>query len=230
MSGTLWDEACYTGMILGWGCLMRAGEYSKRDKYSSILKRKHITFSPNNTKPNEAFIELHKSKTNQFGKLEIINVPCICFSRTKKPFGNVKITAKHCPCCVTHHYVKRRDKFLIARDGHLDMNKPLLIKGNRKHEQLNYNNMSKWMSKCIDKINRNARLPRKLDRKWYPTHSLRLGGTTDMFRSGRSTNQIMRTGRWRTDQWRLSYLSSDFRDITLLSGLTQLDLTCDRNR
>ena len=215
VEGTLADEACFAGMLLGWGSLMRCSEFARTyRKNEHILTRGQIEFSPNDKNPNEAYISITKSKTNLFGRTEVINVPCLCFKHTKQEFGNVKIQPECCPLHRIHKYVKLRDQFFGNDEA-----EPLLLKQNGT--ALNYKNMSNWMTKCVDAINANGGLDRDLERKHYPTHCLRQGGTTDCARSGRNNDQIQKLGRWRSDQWRLSYLATDYRDIALLSGLTQ---------
>ena len=64
VSESLWDQACFVGMLLGWGALMRCSEFAKRHKSTPILTRGQIEFSPNDKRPNEAYITLFRSKTN----------------------------------------------------------------------------------------------------------------------------------------------------------------------
>ena len=215
LSGTLWDEACFAGMLLGWGSLMRCSEFAKTyRKDATLLTRGQIEFSPNSRKPNEAYITIKKSKTNLFGRTEIINVPCLCFKHTHREFGNVRVQPAFCPLHRIHKYVKTRDRIFGT-----EKSRPLLLKHN--DHAVSYNNMCDWMTKCVNAINTHGGFNRPLLRAHYPTHVLRLGGTTDCARSGRNSNQIQKLGRWRSDQWKLSYLATDYRDIALLSGLTQ---------
>ena len=215
LTGTLWDEACFAGMLLGWGSLMRCSEFAKTyRKGATILTRGQIEFSPNNKNPKEAYITITKSKTNLFGRKEIINVPCLCFKHTKQKFGNVKVKPACCPLHRIHRYVKLRDHLYGS-----DPSRPLLLKHNGF--AVTYDNMRDWMTKCVDAINKHGGFDRELKREHYPTHCLRQGGTTDCARSGWTNDQIQKLGRWRSDQWRLSYLATDYRDIALLSGLTQ---------
>jgi hypothetical protein len=92
----------------------------------------------------------------------------------------------------------------------------LLIKGNGV--PLIMTNVQNYMRRVI--LAANTAYDLDLDPKPYTTHSLRVGGTTDLARAGYPAHFIESMGRWLSDIWRKTYIASDFRDMALLSGLT----------
>jgi hypothetical protein len=204
---TFWDLACFTGIVLGWGCLLRGSEFATKTN-GRLLKLRQLEI-----RKHEAFITLDHSKTNQLGRKEVISVPCRCFKRTKREFGNVRVKRSFCPCCTLKEYLRIR-KRLYPKS--MRPNKPLLWKNN--DYAVSMQNLRKFMKKAIKCINKHLSID--LDPAMYPTHALRVGGTTDMARSGYSAHMIERAGRWLTDLWKRTYMSNDYRDIALISGLT----------
>ena len=204
------DLCCYTGIILGHGALLRCSEFAETWNNKPVL-----TLGQIDLRSNEAYITIDYSKTNQFRKEECIGVPCHCTKHTGKQFGNVTITPDICPFHVLRHFIQSRNKLFGS-----DPAQPLLLKDNNK--PLNRQNVTNWMRRVIKAINKHFDLD--LNPKHYPTHSLRVGGTTDLARSGFSTHTIESQGRWLSDLWKRTYMSNDYRDIALLSGLTEIVL------
>ena len=59
----------------------------------------------------------------------------------------------------------------------------------------------------------------QLNEKHYSPYSNRVGRTTDACRDGDPEYMVMALGRWQTDIWRKTYLSTNFVDISKLSGI-----------
>ena len=59
----------------------------------------------------------------------------------------------------------------------------------------------------------------KMDPSKYPAHSLRQGGCTHMARHNVSYWRIEMTGRWRSKMRKTTYINTDWRDISKLSGI-----------
>ena len=213
-TGSVSAMALSSGVILGYYGFLRPGEYSKNgSKY--VLKRKQVTFFPNLQKPKDVIITLTHSKTNQFGKRETISIPCLCH----KKFVNEWV-----PCPVHHlkHYVSLRDNLFPKREN-------FLIKANGK--DVSFTNMTKFIRKCIDDMNAHFYPKWKhkygnylMNLKDYTPHSLRIGGCTDLARSGEAAYFIEQQGRWSSKCWKTTYINLDWRDISLLSGVSINDL------
>ena len=208
---TFWDLACFAGVMLGWGCLMRCSEFATKSG-GRTLRMKQLTM-----RSREAFLVLNYSKSNQFDKKEVINVPCRCYKHTGRRFGNVRVPRSCCPFHVLKEYLRLRRRHFPKTIG---PDQPLLLKSNGY--PVSMKNMRAFLKKAILCINKHERFT--LDPALYPTHALRVGGTTDMARSGISAHEIESQGRWLTELWKRCYMSNDFRDITLLSGLTVVEL------
>ena len=203
-----WQFACYAATLLGAGALMRISEFCKTSS-----KRSALSLGQLDMRDREAYITIDYSKTNQFGRKEIINVPCLCSRHTKRLFGHIEVTPDICPFHVLRSFVHQRN----ARFG-TDPKLPLLLKSNGN--PVNAKNLRVFMHSAIDAIN--AHLNIALDPRHYPSHCLRVGGTTDYARSGYKPHTIKTMGRWLSDLWQKTYMSHDFSDIALLSGLTTM--------
>jgi hypothetical protein len=196
--------------MLGFGALMRRSEFLQCwDGYPPL------TLGQVELRESEAYITIDHSKTNQFARPEVINCPCHCTHRTKKLFGNVRITADICPFHTLQRYITLRNEHFGS-----DPSEPLLLKDNG--HVLNSKNLSAYMRRVICAINKSLNF--QLNPDHYPPHSLRVGGATDLARSGFASHTIQSQGRWLTDLWKTTYLSNDFRDIALLSALTEMEL------
>lgn len=203
---TYTDLTCFAGVLLGYGALMRCSEFAKKYSNWTPLRYKQLTMHD-----NEAFIVINKSKTNPYGKREIITVPCYCFKRTGIMFAAVEVQSSFCPFCVLKRYLRHRNSRFDT-----DPESLLLIKDNGV-ELIMYN-VQDYMQKVIKAMN--SVYGFKLDPTPYTTHSLRVGGTTDLARCGVPAHLIESMGRWLTAIWRRTYISSDYRDICTISGLT----------
>ena len=219
------DFAYLIGILLGSGCLMRCSEFAARKKgHKSTLYRDQIIFrhrgrvveNIEESDVDEATVRLTYSKMNQEGHLERVNVPCLCSDRTGKFCG----TAAVCP-------VHQLQEYCVSRDAIFGTGRqyPLLVK--ETGFRISYRNMNDWMHSAIVTINKKAGLGKDaMDPASYTTHALRVGGTTDRARNGEPACMIETQGRWKSKTWKATYMSTDFADISLLSGKTfrQLNL------
>ncbi len=193
-----------TSMILiGYSGLLRPGELSKR-QFNQTLNRNQIQFHPNILNPTDLIITLFHSKTNKIGKKERIIIPCVC---------NEKVAGIDCPCPV--HHIKY---YVSLRDAMFGLQGPLFVKdkGKRKGKPLSYYCLRTFLHKVI--IIFNKYLPFDLDPDMYTPHCLRIGGTTDLARSGLADIIIQNRGRWITQIWRHIYVNLIWDDISLLSN------------
>lgn len=218
------DSAYLVGILLGSGCLMRCSEFAARKKgHKSTLYRDQVVFrlkgrivnSIETSDVDEATITLTYSKTNQEGHIERVNVPCLCADRTGLFCG----TSAVCPVHQLQEYCVSRDSIFGT-----DRQYPLLVK--ETGHRISYRNMSDWMHSAIVTINKMAGLTGQdaLDPSLYTTHALRVGGTTDRARNGEAAHMIEVQGRWKSKTWKITYMSMDFSDISLLSGKTFREL------
>ena len=218
------DFAFLIGILLGSGCLMRCSEFAARKKgHKSTLYRDQVVFSfrgrevdnIESSDVDEATISLTYSKTNQENHLERVNVPCFCADRTGKFCG----TSAVCPVHQLQEYCVTRDAIFGTDRQH-----PLLMK--ETGFRVSYSNMNDWMKKAILIINEKVGLVGKdaMDPSFYTTHALRVGGTTDRARNGESVVMIEVQGRWKSKTWKIVYMSTDFADISLLTGKTFREL------
>ena len=203
---TYTDLTCFAGVLLGYGGLMRCSEFAKNYSNWRPLLLGQLTMHK-----HEAFVTLNKSKTNQYGRREIVTIPCHCLARTGTMFAGVGVQKSFCPFCVLKRYLKYRTR----RYGS-DPKSVLLIKGNGV--PLIMSNVQKFMRKVITAANIAYNLD--MDPLPYTTHALRVGGTTDLARAGYPAHLIENMGRWLSAIWRRTYIASDYRDMALLSGLT----------
>ena len=58
----------------------------------------------------------------------------------------------------------------------------------------------------------------------YPAHSMRQGRCTDMARHNFPAWRIERAGRWQSDIWKKTYINTDWRDISKISGKSVKEL------
>ena len=58
-----------------------------------------------------------------------------------------------------------------------------------------------------------------MNEKEYTPHCLRAGGCTDKARSGVPGYCIERAGRWASKVWKLTYIHTDWSDISKLSTI-----------
>ena len=90
-----------------------------------------------------------------------------------------------------------------------------------------YENVRVFMKECIHTMN--ARMKWKMKLSEYTPHSLRVGGCVDMARNGDAGMFIEQQVRWASKVWKTIYLNLDWRDISIISGLSITDLKrCNR--
>ncbi len=95
-------------------------------------------------------------------------------------------------------------------------------KGKNKGDPISYSMFNKFIKDCIKTFNEHLQI--KLDPKFYVPTSLRIGGTTDLTRSGYPGNIIKAKGRWKTSIWKEVYINLLWDDLSLLSGISVIDL------
>ena len=193
------------GLLLGYHGRLRPSEFSRR-KGTNVLRWRQIEFIPSFQRAREAQITLHKSKTNQTGlKHELILLSCKC---------KEKVLGVWVPCPIHHLqlYIKVRTKLFHKPKA----NEPLLI--NFKGKPLSYNMVHNFMGNAVTSISRKQRV--RLDPKHYTPHTLRIGGCTDLARTGSSNLMIRRYGRWESDVWKEIYVCLDLVDVSKLLDVT----------
>ena len=193
-SGALMTATFTCGYFKG----MRVGEYTidkQSKKFGDLtLKRKHLSFDLNkNRKIIGSVILIEKSKTNQFGDYHHpVSIECSC--------------PGFCgPHSLFNYLALRTKKF-----GKIQPEDPLLIDSKQRPLKASY----------VTNIIRNTAAALELDPKNYHTHSLRIGGATDLARANVQAYQIEKWGRWRSGCWKEIYAQIDFRDLAKLTHST----------
>ena len=107
----------------------------------------------------------------------------------------------------------------MARDGLYGTNPeaPFFIK-EKNNIMVLYDNLHKYLQRIIKTINKKKGFNMKLSD--YTPNCLRSGGTTERARNGERGHNIERRGRWDSKTWKTVYNKTDWRDISLLSGLS----------
>ncbi len=157
-------------MLIGHGALLRPGELgvSSQKHYDKVrvLRWRDLTFCPSRSSCEVLKIEIHGSKTNQFGKKEILALGCKC--------------SKGDPCSV-HEMLS-----LLKMGTFSSTSEPIF-------RMSSGNILSKRM---ISNAIKNCCLKENLNPAEYSPHSLRKGGATDLARDGVPEWMIQKIGRW----------------------------------
>ena len=168
-------------VLLGKVLLLRPGELAFNSRApKKRLSNGHICWFPCFDSPLEISIKVERSKTNRFGsRLETIYTPCIC-----------KVVSRITPCPV--HYLKYwinvRNTFHNKQFTQSDF-----LFMNSNGSPYTYDALNHFMHKVISTINK--RLNLNMIPSHYTPHCLRLGGCTDMARSGKSALEIEQKGK-----------------------------------
>ena len=199
--------AILTAILFDYAFGLRPGEATVTGKDAVILKYKQaVILRHRDGRLKELIIYLHNSKTNQSGHyLEQPTSDCRC---NKFKFGFEEV----CPLHVFAAYHRER----CRRFGIPKPNDPLLI--NEMGRPLQYGMLNDFLYKGITKMSEATGIP--LDTKYYTPHCLRVGGATDLARSGVDPFRIEQFGRWRTTCWANIYIQTDFIDLARLRGTT----------
>ena len=205
---TDWALSC--AVLLAFFGMTRPGEVAPRTTTSKfMLTRGQVKFHPNMDNPTDVIVSLYGSKTNRTGKLELISVGCYC---------KTKMCGVTVPCPL-HRVLK----YAKARDGlyGYDPKAMFFIKESNGVTVL-YNNMHSYLQRVIKTINEKKNLNMILSD--YTPHCARIGGTTERARNGERGHNIEQRGRWDFKTWKTVYNNIDWRDISLLSGLSVTSL------
>ena len=198
--------ACCMAMCIGYFLRCRPCEYSERANKPSYLRMSSLHYIPSKKHAKKIVLKLDKTKTNQQHKqIEILSIDCQC---NESRFG------KLLPCLV--HYMIEYQRFRKRLWGKPSKSAPLLV--NAEGESLKYWQVNNFLHKAILTLTHHSRIP--LIPHQYTPHSLRVGGTTDLARSGANLLNIQKFGRWTTKEWQDTYVQLDFTDLARLTGQT----------
>ena len=192
-------------VLIGYSLLLRPGEigYQPKSKEKNLYNNS-ITWHPEFKDPKEISIEVEASKTNRWKhKTEIIYAKCNC---------NKSNRIIPCPVHLLKHWINMRNAYHKIKFKGSDF---LFIQKNKK--PFRYDHLNNWLQNAIAIVSKKMKI--KLDPSKYPAHSLRQGGCTDMARHNVPSWRIEMTGRWRSKMWKTTYINTDWRDISKLSGI-----------
>ena len=191
-------------VLLGYALLLRPGEigYKPKSKEKKLLN-KSISWHPNFDAPIEISMEVVASKTNRRNeRTEVVYTHCNCEDKNK---------VTPCPVHILKRWIKLRDKFHKAKAKSDDY---LFIHKNGK--PFRYSHLNNWIQNAMDIVAKKMKL--KLNPSNYPAHSMRQGRCTDIARHNFPAWRIERSGRWQSDIWKKTYINTDWRDISKISG------------
>ena len=209
-----------TALLVQYHGAMRTIEIAK-SKLGPPLLRTQIEFFPNQSDAQEMRLNIDFSKTNQYGRrVEHILIPCFC----ERLLCGFKVP---CAVCMVLTYLEMRDKhFPNWTNPKLDNFQPFLFVKSNNSPICDYN-LRSFLKLVIKEINIHLRYKFKnfqLNAKHYSPYCNRVGRTTDACRDGDPEYMITALGRWVGDIWKKTYLSTDWADISMLSGVLQWDL------
>ena len=193
----------HTALVLSFWLMLRPGEYTYNSKQPlyKILRNKHIQFASVNDKKTIT-ITIPSPKTNN-GELRYQSISTTCKCHIDKII---------CPYHITLTYLAK--KSFIYPYQYTRPDNFLFITKNKKFRttSLNYAHWCNLFTQFANSLN--------ISTNTFKPHSMRISGTTYLYKIGIEESVIRTAGRWSSDCWRRYLRISNNEAIVIIDNAT----------